>query len=153
MTNDIRSYPSRPIVGVGAVILEQGRVLLVKRGQAPLKGEWSLPGGAVEVGETLSAAVQREVLEETGLVVSVGPIVEVLDRIHHSGDGRIEYHYVLIDYVCHVVGGRLAPQSDAADAKWVPPLQLDECGLHSHTRAVIDKALDLASRPDVISQA
>ena len=105
MTDDNRSFPARPIVGVGAVVVDDGRVLLVKRAQAPLKGEWSLPGGAVEVGETLSAAVQREVLEETGLVVSVGPIVEVLDRIHTDGDGRVEYHYVLIDYACTVVGG------------------------------------------------
>ncbi len=147
MTDDRRSYPSRPIVGVGAVIVDDGRVLLVKRGRAPLKGEWSLPGGAVEVGETLSAAIQREVLEETGLVVSVGPVVEVLDRIHTDGDGRVEYHYVLIDYACTVVGGWLAAQSDAADAKWASRDQLHECGLHLHTRAVIDKALDLASRP------
>jgi ADP-ribose pyrophosphatase YjhB (NUDIX family) len=146
MTDDSRSYPPRPIVGVGAVIVDDGRVLLVKRGRSPLKGEWSLPGGAVEVGETLSAAIQREVLEETGLVVSVGPVVEVLDRIHTDGDGRVEYHYVLIDYACTVVGGWLAAQSDAADAMWASRDQLHEYGLHVLTRAVIDKALDLASR-------
>jgi 8-oxo-dGTP diphosphatase len=147
VTNESRSYPSRPIVGVGAVIVDDGRVLLVKRERAPLKGEWSLPGGAVEVGETLASAIQREVLEETGLVVSVGPVVEVLDRIHTDGAGRVEYHSVLIDYACALVGGWLAPQSDAADAKWATREQLNECGLHAHTRAVIDKVLDLVSRP------
>src|SRR5512140_3693988 len=106
------------MVGVGAVIVDDGgRVLLVQRGQPPLLGEWSLPGGAVEVGETLAAAIQREVFEETGLVVAVGPIVEVLDRMHADVDGRVEYHYVLVDYLCSVAGGQLRADSDAADAR------------------------------------
>ena len=98
MSDDAR-IPSGPIVGVGAVILDGDRVLLVKRGHEPLKGEWSLPGGAVEIGETLDAAVAREVLEETGLDVDVGPVVEVLDRIQRDADGRVEYHYVIVDYL------------------------------------------------------
>ena len=100
MTNS-RRYPSRPILGVGAVVIDDDRVLLIKRGQAPLKDEWSLPGGSVEVGESLEAAVAREVLEETGLVVGVGPVIEVLDRIHRDGDDRIEYHFVIIDYLLY----------------------------------------------------
>ena len=147
MTTSDRLFPSRPIVGVGAVVVDAGSVLLVKRGQAPLKGEWSLPGGAVEVGETLSAAIQREVFEETGLVVSVGPIVEVLDRIHTAVDGRVEYHYVLVDYVCAVVGGRLQPQSDAADARWATRDELPAFALNPVTLAVVTRALDLASGP------
>ena len=95
-----RSYPARPVVGVGAVVFDADRVLLVKRAHEPLKGEWSLPGGAVELGETLEAAVAREVLEETGLAVDVGPVVEVLDRVQHAADGRVEYHYVIVDYLC-----------------------------------------------------
>ncbi|HUR33550.1 MAG TPA: NUDIX hydrolase [Vicinamibacterales bacterium] len=138
-----RAFPDRPIVGVGAVVIDDGRVLLVLRGQPPMQGQWSLPGGAVEVGETLAAAVQREVLEETGLVVSVGAMVEVLDRIHTDADGRVEYHYVLIDYLCVVVDGRLRPDSDAADARWARPDELDAYDLHPVTRAVVDRAFAL----------
>lgn len=141
----IRTYPDRPIASVGAVIIDEGRVLLVQRGQPPLQGQWSLPGGAVEVGETLSAAVQREVFEETGLVVDVGPIVDVLDRIHMDATARVEYHYVLIDYLCSVVGGQLHPQSDAADARWARPADLPAFGLQPVTLAVVMKGLALAA--------
>ncbi len=140
-----RLYPDRPIASVGAVIVDAGRVLLVQRGQPPLKGQWSLPGGAVEVGETLAAAVQREVFEETGLVVEVGPIVDVLDRIHLDAAARVEYHYVLIDYLCSVVGGHLHPQSDAADARWASPAELPAFGLQSVTLAVVMKGLALVT--------
>ena len=140
-----RSYPDRPIASVGAVIIDDGRVLLVQRGQSPLKGQWSLPGGAVEVGETLSAAVQREVFEETGLIVEVGPIVEVLDRIHMDAGGRVEFHYVLIDYLCAVVGGQLQAQSDAADARWASPTELSAFGLQLVTLAVVKRGLALAA--------
>ncbi len=141
-----RAYPDRPIASVGAVIVDNGRVLLVQRGHAPLKGQWSLPGGAVEVGETLSAAVQREVFEETGLIVEVGPIVDVLDRIHMDAAARVEYHYVLIDYLCAVVGGQLRPQSDAADARWASPADLLAFGLQPVTLVVVEKGLALAAR-------
>src|SRR6185312_15213739 len=95
---DVRRFPERPIVAVGAVILDGDRVLLIKRGQEPLKGEWSLPGGAVESGETLAAALVREVREETCLEVEVGPVVEVLDSVRRDAEGRVEYHYIIIDY-------------------------------------------------------
>src|SRR6185503_14872857 len=111
---DVRTFPDRPIVGVGAVVLDgEGRVLLVKRAHEPLKGEWSLPGGGVEIGETLEAALAREILEETGLTVAVGPVVEVLDRVEHAPDGRVEYHFVIIDYVCRALSGTLVCGSDA----------------------------------------
>lgn len=138
-----RRYPTRPIVGVGAVIIDDERVLLVQRGQPPLTGEWSLPGGGVEVGETLPAALQREVFEETGLMVAVGPIVEVLDRIHPDSQGRVEFHYVLIDYLCSVVGGSLQPESDAADARWVRTTDLPAYRLQAITLEVIAKAVAL----------
>jgi ADP-ribose pyrophosphatase YjhB (NUDIX family) len=144
VTADDRQFPARPIVGVGGIVVDGDRVLLVRRGRPPLQGEWSVPGGAVEVGETLSAAVQREVLEETGLVVSVGPIVEVLDRIHTNGEGRVEYHYVLIDYLCSVVGGELGARSDALDAVWAAPARLAEYGVQPVTAAVIQRAVHLA---------
>jgi 8-oxo-dGTP diphosphatase len=136
-----RAYPDRPFVGVGAVVVQEGQVLLVRRGHEPLRGAWSLPGGVVEAGETLQAALVREILEETGLEVQVGPIVEVLDRITRDADGRVEYHFVLIDYLCHVVGGTLRAGSDAAAAEFADAEALEGYDLSEPTRAVIERAL------------
>ena len=113
-----REYPEAPLVAVGAVVVDQGRVLLVRRGREPLKGQWSLPGGMLEVGEPLTAGVVREVREETGLTVQPLELVELLDRIHRDGD-RIRYHYVIADYLCRVVGGELKAASDADAVRWV----------------------------------
>jgi 8-oxo-dGTP diphosphatase len=140
----MRQFPDRPVVGVGAAIVDGDRVLLIRRGQEPLKGEWSLPGGGVEVGETLHDAVMREVREETGLEVQVGPVVEVLDRIHLSDDGRVEFHYVLIDYVCRVTGGRLSPASDAVDACWALAGDLPRYSLTAIAETVIGKAMAIS---------
>jgi mutator protein MutT len=147
LANDIRAmtdreYPVRPIVGVGAVVVDGGRVLLVRRANEPLKGEWSLPGGAVDAGESLRAAVVREVREETGLDVEAGPVVEVLDRIQRDPDGRVRFHYVLIDFVCRVAGGALCCGTDAADAAWVDPAALDAYRVADSARSVIRKAID-----------
>ena len=117
-----REFPEAPIVGVGAVIIEQNRVLLVQRGREPLKGKWSLPGGMLELGESLAEGVVREVQEETGLVVEVIELVELLDRVHResSPDGeRVRYHYVIADYLCRVVGGTLQASSDADAVRWI----------------------------------
>src|SRR5262249_5617569 len=141
--SDSRRYPARPIVGVGAVIVEGGRVLLVRRGNEPLQGEWSLPGGAVEIGEMLRDAVAREVLEETGLEVEVGVVVEVLDRIRRDPSGRVQYHYVLIDFLCHPIGGVLACASDAVDVAWAGRHELAAYGVADSAVAVIHKALEL----------
>lgn len=117
-----RRYPTKPLVGVGGVILsDAGQVLIVKRGQEPLAGQWSLPGGMLEIGETLEAGVAREMLEETGLVVSVGPVVEVFDRILLDDTGQVRYHFVLIDYLCRVRGGVLRAGSDVEAAEFVNP--------------------------------
>lgn len=144
MMADGRRHPDRPIVAVGAVIVDGNRVLLVKRGQEPLRGAWTLPGGAVEVGETLDAALAREVLEETGLSVEVGPVVEVLDRVQFDADGRVEYHYVIIDYVCRAFAGFAVCGSDAQDVRWVPIADLAELRVAPKAIAVIHKALELS---------
>jgi len=136
----MREYPDRPIVGVGAVILDGERVLLVRRGNEPLKGEWSLPGGGVEVGETLETAIAREVLEETGLEVVVGPMIDVLDRIRVDPDGRVRYHYVLIDFVCRPTGGTLCCATDAAEATWATVAELPQFALAEATLTMIEKA-------------
>jgi 8-oxo-dGTP diphosphatase len=140
-----REYPEAPIVGVGAVVIDGTKVLLVRRGQEPLKGEWSLPGGALELGETLQQGVVREVLEETGLIVVPGGIIEILDRITPDEiSGRVRYHYVLIDFVCHVTGGALCSASDAEEVRWVERDQLQNgYRLAPVTLVVIEKAFRL----------
>ena len=142
--NDTRQYPERPIVGVGAVIVEDGKVLLIRRRYEPLKGHWSLPGGMVEVGETLEAALAREMLEETGLVVDVGPVIEVFDRIMRDEDRRVRYHFVLIDYLCRATAGELRAGSDVDAAVWADPRQLAEYQLTDKATAVIERGLALA---------
>ncbi len=139
-----RQYPERPFVGVGAVILHEGRVALIRRARPPLLGHWSLPGGAVEVGETLEACVTREMREETGLDVTVGPVIEVIERITRDGDGRVEFHYVLIDYLCWPVGGVLRYGSDVDGAVWADPGDLAPYHLTDTAAAVIGKAVELA---------
>ena len=113
-----REYPEAPLVGVGAVVVDQGRVLLVRRGREPLKGQWSLPGGMLELGESLEAGVIREIREETGLTVEPLQLVELLDRIHRDGE-RIRFHYIIADYLCRVVRGELKAASDADSVRWV----------------------------------
>jgi len=137
-----RRYPDRPVAGVGAVVINgEGRVLLVRRGGEPLAGQWSLPGGGVETGETLETAVRREVLEEASLIVDVGSLVGVVDRIQRDAKGDVEYHYVLVDYRCRPTGGVLAAASDAQEAVWADPGDLDRFGLTDQTRDMIARAL------------
>jgi 8-oxo-dGTP diphosphatase len=127
-------------LGVGAIILQRDRVLLVERGKAPLKGYWSLPGGVLEVGERLEEGIRREVLEETGLRVEPRAVVEIFERIMPDAAGKPEYHYVLVDYLCRAVGGTLCAASDCARAEWVPRRRLREYHITSGTLPVIEKA-------------
>lgn len=138
-----RRYPERPVVGVGAIILEGDKVLLVERGNEPLKGVWSIPGGALELGESLAEGVRREAREELGLAVEVGELVEVFERITRDAEGRVEYHYVLADYLCTVTGGTLRASDDAADARWVGRSELAALALTAGTARVIEKAFQL----------
>lgn len=138
-----REYPASPLVGVGAVVLQGDSILLVRRGREPMKGEWSLPGGRLELGETLEQGVVREVLEETGLVVTPLAHIETISRIVHDEDGRVRYHYVLIDFLCEVTGGSLASGDDAMEAAWVSVAELGSpsIAVADFTQAVIQKAL------------
>jgi 8-oxo-dGTP diphosphatase len=138
-----RTYPTRPIVGVGAVVLAADGVVLVKRRYEPLAGEWSLPGGGLELGETLEAGVAREIEEETGLTVEVGPVVDVFDRILVDESGRVRYHFVLVDFLCHPRVGDLRAGSDV-DAVVVAPVNaLGPYRLTEKARVVIDRAIAL----------
>ena len=138
--NDDRRYPPRPFLGVGALIFEGSEILLVERGKEPLKGYWSLPGGILETGEKLEDAIRREVLEETGLEVEPLSMFEIFERIMPDEAGRAEYHYVLIDYLCRRVGGRLQAASDVSRAAWVAEQNLGEYRLTEGTLAVIERA-------------
>jgi ADP-ribose pyrophosphatase YjhB (NUDIX family) len=127
-----REFPATPLVGVGAVIVQDARVLLVRRGTEPLKGHWTLPGGMLEVGEALTAGTVREVREETGLDVEPIELIELLDRIHREGN-RVRYHYVIADYLCRVTGGELRAASDANAVRWV-----ERSEWNSHSALVLD---------------
>lgn len=142
-----REFPEQPVVGVGAVIVQDGRALIIRRAHEPRKGEWSLPGGRVELGESLVDAVRREMREETGLEVAVGPIVETFDRIHRAPDGRVRYHFVIIDYLCAPVGGHPCAGDDAEALAWVTGDELDAYGVNAHAAAVIRRALTVEWRP------
>jgi len=135
-----REYPDRPLIGVGAVIVQDNRALLIRRGQPPLLGEWSLPGGVLECGETLREAAVREALEETGLVVEVSDMLGVYERVIRN-DGRVRYHYVLIDFLCHPVGGELKAGSDAAEAGWFAREELPALKLANDANDVVLKGL------------
>lgn len=136
-----REYPERPLVGVGAVIVEGERVVLVRRAAEPMAGQWSIPGGLLELGETMRAGAVREAREETGLQVEAGEVLEVLDRIVPDGDGRPRFHYVLIDFLCRRVAGELRAGGDAAEARWVRESELAGLGVAETATRIIRKAL------------
>ena len=140
MPEDDRRYPKRPLVGVGAILLRRDRILMAQRGKEPLKGWWSLPGGALEIGESLHDAVCREVREETGLEIEPLGVLEIFERIMRDDTGAPEYHYVLIDYVCRVTGGTLFPGDDVCAVEWVRRRDLSGFQITEGTQAVIEKA-------------
>jgi 8-oxo-dGTP diphosphatase len=141
-----RDYPEHPIIGVGAVIVQAGRVLLVRRDTEPLRGEWSVPGGMLELGEKLRAGVRREVLEETGIDVEPGDVLDVFDSIFTDALGRTQYHYVLIDYLCRPLGGEPRAGSDVSDVRWVSAEALPAMGLRESIEQVVRKGLTMAEK-------
>src|SRR5262245_11299947 len=134
-------FPAAPVVGVGAVIVRDGKALIIKRAHEPRKGEWSLPGGLLELGESLIDAVKREIKEETSLDIEVGQVIETFDRVHRDEEGRIRYHFVIIDYVCWPTGGEATAGSDAEGVAWVRADEIDAYKVNAHAKAVIEKGL------------
>ena len=141
-----RHYPDRPVLGVGALIIENNRILLVERAGEPLKGWWSLPGGGVETGETLEQAARREIREETGLEVGELQFLEIFERIMPDGEGKTEYHYVLVDYICHPAGGTLQAGDDAGRVEWFTESELAALRITEGTPRVIAKAFRLLAQ-------
>ncbi len=135
-----RRYPKHPLPGVGALIIRRNKIVLVQRGRSPLKGYWSLPGGLIEPGEKIEAALIREVREETGLIVRPKKLFEIFERIMLDASGRPEYHYILHDYLCAITGGQLQAGDDAGVVAWVPRPDLKSRKLTEGTLAVIEKA-------------
>jgi ADP-ribose pyrophosphatase YjhB (NUDIX family) len=134
-----REFPEFPFVGVGAIVIDNDRVLLVKRAHPPIQGQWSIPGGVLEVGEMVREAAIREAREETGLIVEPGELLGVYDRILRDPDKRVQYHYVLIDFLCRSVGGELLAASDAAEVRWFTREELPALNLAEDTQDVIQK--------------
>ena len=132
---------------MGAVVVRDGKALIVKRAHEPRKGEWSLPGGLLELGESLQDAVRREIKEETSLDIEVGPVIETFDRVHRDDAGKIRYHFVIIDFVCWPNGGEAAPGSDAEDVAWVAAGEIDHYRVNVHAKEVILRGLNYHRQP------
>jgi 8-oxo-dGTP diphosphatase len=132
-----REFPETPLVGVGAIIIEDSRILLVKRAHPPLQAQWSIPGGVLEVGELVREAAVREAREETGLIVDPGDLLGVYDRVLRDAEQRVQYHYVLIDFLCRSVAGELRAASDAAEVRWFTREELPALNLAADTQDVI----------------
>ena len=137
-----REFPEHPIIGVGAIVIQEARVLLVKRAHPPIQGQWSIPGGALEIGELVREAAVREAREETGLIVEPGELLGVFDRVLRDPEQRVQYHYVLIDFLCKAVGGELRAASDAAEVRWFTREELPALNLAEDTHAVILKGFE-----------
>jgi 8-oxo-dGTP diphosphatase len=139
-----REYPERPLVGVGGVVIYGERVLLIRRGSAPLEGEWSIPGGMLELGETILEGVQRELREETEIEVRVLDLIEVFERVTRDEAGKLKYHFVILDYLCEAVRGEAHAGSDVTDVAWARESELSEYSLTPTATRVIQKAFEIA---------
>jgi 8-oxo-dGTP diphosphatase len=147
-----RIYPERPIVAVGAAVCRGDRVLVVQRGREPSLGRWTLPGGAVDLGERMRDAAAREVREECGIEIEVGEVVGVLDNIVRDEDGAVRYHYAIVDFAARYMGGELAPNEELTGAAWITLAQFDEYGVASKAQAVLRQALRVGTgQPGAVS--
>ena len=133
-----REYPDRPVVGVGAVVMKDGKVLLVKRGIDPNKGLWAIPGGSLKLGETLQQGAEREIMEETGITIKAKDPVYSFDFFERDGDGRLRFHYVIVDMIADYVGGEAQGADDALEARWVSQGELKEMDVSRNTLKIID---------------
>jgi 8-oxo-dGTP diphosphatase len=141
-----REFPEIPLVGIGAIIIEGDHIVLVKRAHPPIQGHWSIPGGVLEVGEMVREAAVREAREETGLIVEPGELLGVYDRILHDAEHRVQYHYVLVDFLCRPIGGELLAASDAAEVRWFISEELPALNLAEDTLDVIKKGFEKLGR-------
>ncbi|HXT87546.1 MAG TPA: NUDIX hydrolase [Verrucomicrobiae bacterium] len=141
-----REYPQRPIIAVGGVVIQGARVLLIRRGQPPLEGRWSIPGGILEIGETITAAIERELKEETGVSVRVLGLLEIYEKVLRDSDNRAQYHFVILDYMCEFVEGTAEAAGDVTDTAWVAEEGLEKLQLTSAALRVVKKAFALAAR-------
>ena len=139
-----REYPERPLVGVGGVVIADGRALLIRRGGPPLQGEWSIPGGMLELGESLEQGVRRELAEETGLEVRMLDLIEVFERVFPDDDGRTKYHFVILDYLCEAVSGQAQAASDVTDVAWAREDELAGYSLTATATRVIKRAFEMS---------
>jgi 8-oxo-dGTP diphosphatase len=143
-SKDSREYPQRPVVGVGGVVIAEGRALLIRRGHAPLEGQWSIPGGTLETGETIVEGIERELAEETGIRVHVLELIEVFERIFRDKDGRVQYHFVIVDYLCEMSGGSARAGGDVVDVAWASESDLAKYELTEAATRVLKKAFAMA---------
>jgi 8-oxo-dGTP diphosphatase len=141
---DRREYPERPIVGVGGVVIANGRALLIKRGYPPLQGEWSIPGGTLELGETLVEGVRRELAEETGIEVNVLDLIEVFERVTRDETGKVHYHFVILDYLCEAISGSARAGSDVTDVTWASEVELEQYSLTPTATRLIRRAFEMS---------
>ena len=144
-----REYAGHPMVGVGGIVLNEGKVLLVRRGQQPGYGKWSIPGGMVELGETLTEAIRREVLEECGIEIELTDVIAVLERVIRREDERVRYHYILIDFLGYWKGGELQPASDILEARWADPSEMENLEMTDRTKQVVFEAMGLSEKEGV----
>jgi 8-oxo-dGTP diphosphatase len=145
-----REYPQRPIIAVGGLVIHSGRVLLIRRGQPPLEGRWSIPGGILEIGETITSAIERELKEETGVSVRVLGLLEIYEKVLRDSDNRAQYHFVILDYICEFVEGVAEAAGDVTDAEWVSEADLEKMQLTSAALRVVKKAFTLAARRSAV---
>jgi len=141
-----KEYPKHPIVGVGAIIIQNGKILIVRRGSEPGKGKWSVPGGLVELGETVEQTVVREVKEECGLDVEVDRLIDVVDSMTFDGNGKLKYHFVILDFFVKLKGGELKPGDDAKEALWVPVEEVEKYDLTKTFRDFLKRNMEKIRR-------